>query len=172
VKIRKEFLIPAGGNARAGSMPVLETVLAPSLSDYGYRKELREEEGAGAVLRSEVTAGAKLRLGDRSDPPAADSLCATFHDFRGTPESRDWSGLWLGFVAVGAAVQRTPREPAMPASSPAWIRPRWALSISPAVEGRHGGSATGHACACEYFLAVPIHEGHAHRPWLHTSFNS
>ena len=45
VKIRKEFFGPAGGVEVREICP-LSTILAPSLSDYGYREGITEEEKA------------------------------------------------------------------------------------------------------------------------------
>ena len=45
-----------------------------------------------------------------------------------------------------------------------------ALSICPLWSTNVATTLTN-GCAFDFYLAVPILEGHAHRPWLHTSFN-
>ena len=66
VKIRKEFLAPAG--ARVREVCPLSTVLAPSLSDYGYREGITEEEKAppfsfGSNRLGEAASGPSLGPG-------------------------------------------------------------------------------------------------------------
>ena len=64
VKIHKEFLGPAG--VRVREVCPLATILAPSLSDYGYREGITEEEKAPAFSFGSNRWG-KLRLGHPSD---------------------------------------------------------------------------------------------------------
>ncbi len=64
IKIRKELLAPAGDRVR--EVCPLSTILAPSLSDYGYREGITEEEKAPPFSFGSNRWG-KLRLGHPSD---------------------------------------------------------------------------------------------------------
>ena len=64
VKIRKELLAPA--DSRVREVCPLATILAPSLSDYGYREGITEEEKAPAFAFGSNRWG-KLRLGHPAD---------------------------------------------------------------------------------------------------------
>ena len=65
VKIRKELLAPAG--ARVREVCPLSTVLAPSLSEYGYREGITEEQKDPPFSFGSNRWG-KLRLGHPADP--------------------------------------------------------------------------------------------------------
>ena len=65
IKIRKELLAPAGSRVR--EVCPLSTVLAPNLSDYGYREGITEQENALPFAFGSNRWG-KLRLGQPADP--------------------------------------------------------------------------------------------------------
>jgi hypothetical protein len=167
VKIHKEFLIPAG-RVRVRELCPFSTILAPSLSHYGYREGLTEEEGAPPFSFGSNRWG-KLRLGNPSDPPL---------ETRYVPRSMIFvdpgiEGLeWF----VSSDLSQWELQPAgrrgqgrcrlQPSPDP----PGLALSISP-LWSKDAATALSGTCVFDYYLAVPIREAHAHRPWLHTSFN-
>ena len=167
VKIRKEFVVPAGG-MRVREVCPFRTILASSLSDYGYREGLTEEEGASPFSFGS-NRWAKLRPGNASDVPL---------DTRYVPRSMIFvdSGVEGLEWFVGSDLSQWELQPAgrrgqgrcrlEPSLDPPGLR----LSISP-FWSEDTATAMPEACAFDYYLAVPIREGSACRPWLHTSFN-
>ena len=67
VKVHREFFVPAGG-VRVREVCPFSTILAPSMTDYGYREGLTEEERAPAFNFGSNRWG-KLRPGQAGDKP-------------------------------------------------------------------------------------------------------
>ena len=67
-------------------------------------------------------------------------------------------------------LDRTPRRGPVPARAAVRTPPGLALSISP-LWSPDAAVPLPSACVFDFYLAFPILEGHAHGPWLHTSFN-
>jgi hypothetical protein len=164
-KVHKEFRIPASG-MRVRELCPFATVLAPSLADYGYRQGLTEAEGAPPFSFGSNRWG-KLR--DPSDPPLetrcvprsmifADPGVEGLEWFVGSDLS-PWELQLAGRRGQGRCRLQTSLDP-----------PGLALSISP-LWSEDTATALPNVCTFDYYLAVPILEGHAHGPWLHTSFN-
>jgi hypothetical protein len=167
VKIRKEFVIPAGG-MRVRELCPFSTILAPSLSDYGYREGISEEQGAPPFSFGSNRWG-KLRPGNPSDKPLQTRYVPRSMIFADPGvEGLEWfvsSDLapWELQLAGRRGHGRCRLEPS---SAPRGL----ALSISP-LWSEDAATALPETFALDYYLAVPIREAHAHRPWLHTPFN-
>lgn len=168
VKIHKEFLWP-GGAVRLRELCPLSTVLSPGLTDYGYREGITEEEGAPAF-----SFGSNRWGRVRPDRPSALPLRTSY-----VPRSMIFidpgvEGLeWF----IGSDLAQWEKRPAgrrgggrcslePEPGPPAGL----ALSISPLWRD-DGATPVASGCAFDYYFAVPLLEGHAHPPWLHTSFN-
>ncbi len=167
VRVRREFLAPAGG-FRAREVCPFSTTLAPGLCEYGYREGKTEEEGAGAFSFGSNRWG---RM--RPDQPPSKPL-QLHHVPRSMifadpgVEGLEW---FAGSDLTQWDLQLTGRRGgALCSLEPGRDPPGLALSISPlwSADAAHPLPAS---CVFEYRLAVPLHEGRAHAPWLHTSFN-
>ncbi len=167
VKIHKEFLVPATG-WQIRELSPFSTVLVPSLSDYGYREGLSEEEGAPPFSFGSNRWG-KLRLDQPSDRPLttryvprsmifADPGIEGLEWFVGSDLSQ-WERPLAGKRGQGQCLFQPNQNP-----------PGLALSISSLWSTNQPINLTN-ACAFDFYLAIPLREGHAQRPWLHTSFN-
>jgi hypothetical protein len=167
VKIRREFLVPSRG-LRVRELCPFSTVLAPGLSNYGYREGITEEEGAPPFSFGSNRWG-KLRLGQPSDPPLhthypprsmifVDPGVEGLEWFVGSDLSQ-WDLQLTGRRGQGQCSLQPHQQP-----------PGLALSISPLCSTNEAQALTK-VCAFDFYLAIPLLEGHARQPWLHTSFN-
>jgi len=166
VKIRKEFSAPAGARLREVSPMV--TVLSPSLAHYGYREGLTEEEGAPPFSFGSNRWG-KLRLSQPSDRPLQTRHLPRSMIFADPGvEGLEWfvgSDLWqwdlqlAGRRGQGRCVLEASKAPPGLALS---LSPLWSPEQAVAVPSRW---------VLDFYVAFPILEGRAHRPWLHTTFN-
>ncbi len=166
IKIRKELSAPAGFRAR--EVCPFSTVLAPSLSDYGYREGLTEEDGAPPFSFGS-NRWARLRLDHPSDRALwtrhvprsmmfADAGVEGIEWFVGSDLSQ-WDLQLGGRRGQGQCLLEPSRDPAGLALS---ISPLWSTDSAMPLPS---------VSVFDFYLAVPILEGQAHRPWLHTSFN-
>ncbi len=166
VKVRKEFSGPVG--VRLREVCPLATVLAPSLCDYGYREGITEEEKAPAFSFGSNVWG-KLRAGHASDlalqtryvPRSmifADSGVEGLEWFVGSDLSQ-WDLQLSGRRGEG-------RCRLQPSQAP----PGLALAVSP-FWSADATRPLPTPCVFDFYLAVPLLEGRAHKPWLHASFN-
>ena len=166
VKIRKELLAPAG--ARVREVCPLSTVLAPSLTDYGYREGITEEEKAPPFSFGSNRWG-KLRLDNPSDQALqtryvprsmifADPGVEGLEWFVGSDLSQ-WELQMTGRRGGGQCLLDRNQDP-----------PGLALSISP-LWSPDAAVSLPSACIFDFYLAFPLLEGRADGPWLHTSFN-
>ncbi|OHB70136.1 MAG: hypothetical protein A2V70_04840 [Planctomycetes bacterium RBG_13_63_9] len=166
VKIHKEFLAPAG--VRVREVCPIFTTLAPSLSDYGYREGITEEEGAPPFSFGSNIWG-KLRLGNPSDQALETRYVPRSMVFADAGvEGLEWfvgSDLWQwdlqlsGRRGQGRCMLKPNQDP-----------PGLALSVSP-LHSDDVAVALPPVCAFDFYVAFPILEGRAHKPWLHASFN-
>ncbi len=166
VKIRKELLAPAG--VRVREVCLLSTVLAPSLWNYGYRDGRTEEDGAPPFSFGSNVWG-KLRLGQPADRALqtrhvprsmifADPGVEGLEWFVGS-DLAQWNLQLAGRRGQGQCLLQTSQDP-----------PGLALSVSPLWSADDGFSLPA-SSVFDFYLAVPILDGRAHQPWLHTSFN-
>ncbi len=166
IKIRKELLAPAGIDVR--EVCPLSTVLTPSLTNYGYREGITEEEKAPPFSFGS-NRWTKLRL----DTPADKAL-----ETRYVPRSMifvdpgveglewfvssdlsQWELQMTGSRGRGRCLLDRNQDP-----------PGLALSISP-LWSPDAAVSLPSACVFDFYLAFPLLEGRAQEPWLHTSFN-
>lgn len=167
VKVRREFR--AGSDAvRVREVCPLFTVLAPNLSEYGYREGLIEEEGAAPFAFGSNRWG-KLRRGHPSDPPVAmthlprsvllaDPGVEGLEWFAGS-DLGPWEHSLEGRRGQGRCVLEATQNP-----------PGVALTLA-THHSPTNASALPEILALESHLGWPLLEGRASRPWLHTSFN-
>jgi len=167
IKIHKEFILPAGG-VRLRELCPLSTILAPSLTDYGYREGITEEEGAEPFSFGSNVWG-KLRPGRPADQPIKTSYVPRSMIFVDPGvEGLEWF--------VSSDLSQWELEPAgrrgggqcslERSQDPSGL----ALSISP-LWSADKPTAVTKDCAFDFYIAVPVLEGHARKPWIHTSFN-
>lgn len=166
IKIRRELSCPAEG--RVQEVCPLSTVLAPSLSHYGYREGITEAENAPPFAFGSNVWG-KLRLTEPADPDLQTPYVPRSMIFVDPGvEGLEW------FVASELApweVQLTGKRGdgrclLTRSESPAGL----ALSIAP-LWSPDNPLPVPHDYAVECYLAVPLLDGQAHQPWLHLTFN-
>lgn len=167
VKIHKEFLVPAGG-FRVREVCPFATVLAASLSEYGYREGLTEEEDAPPFSFGS-NQWRKLRLGQPADQPLQMRFVPRSMIFANPGvEGLEW---FVGSDLTQWDLQLTGhRGQARCSLQPSQKPPGLALSVAPWWSTNSTATLTN-GCAFDYYVAVPLLEGHAQKPWLHTSFN-
>jgi hypothetical protein len=166
IKIRKEFFAPAGAGVR--EVCPLSTILAPSLSDYGYREGITEEEKAPAFGFGSNRWG-KLRLGHPSDQPLETRYVPRSMIFAdGGVEGLEW---FVGSDLSQWDLQLTGRRGGGRCLlEPSQAPPGLALAISPLWRA-DATTPLPATCVFDFHLALPLLEGRAHRPWLHATFN-
>ncbi|MBM4089592.1 MAG: hypothetical protein FJ276_09205 [Planctomycetes bacterium] len=167
VKIQRQFIVSTSG-VRVKELCPLATVLAPSLSQYGYREGLSEADGSppfsfgsnrwGRLSAAQPSEG---RLDTRFVPRSmlfVDAGVEGLEWFAGS-ELKQWEMPLDGRRGQGRCRLEASADP-----------PGWALSISP-VWNQEAAVPLPESCVFDYYLAVPLLEGAAQGPWLHTSFN-
>ena len=167
VKIHKEFLLPPEG-LRVREVTPFSTVLAPSLVEYGYREGTTEEDGAPAFSFGSNRWG-KLRPGQPADRPlrirfVPRSMIFVDPDVEGLEwfvgsDLAQWDLQLAGRRGQGRCSFQVSPEPS-----------GLALSVSP-LWSTNEASVLRNGAAFDFYLAVPLNEGHAQPPWIHTSFN-
>lgn len=167
VKIHREFILPASG-ARVRELCPLSAILAPSLTDYGYREGLSEGEGAEPFSFGSNRWG-RLRPGRASDPPLKTNYVPrSLILVDPGVEGLEWF--------VGSNLSQWESEPAgrrgqgLFSLSLSQDPHGLALSISP-LWNADKATAVAKNLTFDSYIAVPLIEGHAFRPWIHTSFN-
>lgn len=164
VKIHKEFVVRKGG-LRVTELCAVNTALAANLSDYGYREGLTEEEGAppfsfGSCRWGKLNSDQSNAIRTNHVPRyimLADAGVEGIEWFVGS-DLHQWDLQMTGRRGQGQCVlQRS--------TTPAGI----ALSISPLQSAKPFNLTN--SCAFDYYLGIPILEGHAQKPWFHSSFN-
>jgi hypothetical protein len=168
VKIHREIRPFGFGGLRVQEVCPFSTILAPSLTDYGYREGLTEEEGAPPFSFGSNRWG-KLRPGTPSDRALQVRFMPRSMIFADPGvEGLEW------FVSSDLAqwdLQLTGRRgqgqcSLQLSSTPAGL----AFSVSPFFN-TNTATPLAKPCAFDFYLAVPLLEGHAQEPWVHTSFN-
>ena len=173
IKIRKEFVFPAEG-VRTSGLSALSTVLHASLTHYGYRPNVFENSdidpfGIEKVRWGKTQPGKSFdtELGTRYVPRyivfanpgiegiewfVSDNLSQWDYQMTGQPGTSD--------TTIGPSVK------------PLGVR----LSVSPLALAsdpdldRGGFVNLSGGYSFDYYLGMPILEGHAHQPWLERSF--
>ena len=163
VKIHRELLAPAGG-FRAREVCPFATMLAPSLSDYGYREGTTEEEGAppfafgsnrwGKFRPNQPLQGRhvprSMMFADRGVEGLEWFVGSDLSQWEWQPAGRRGQGQW--------SLQSSQNPPGLALS----VAPWWSTNATVTLTNNY---------AFDFYLAVPLLEGHAQKPWLHTSFN-
>ena len=167
IKIHKELALPSGG-ARLREVCPISTVLTPSLTDYGYRKGISEAEGAEAFDFGN-NVWSTLRAGQPSDPPLQTRFVPRSMIFVDPGvEGIEWFvGSDLAPWELGPAGRRGRGRCSLELSQDP---PGQALSVSP-LWSADAPVLVATPCAFDFYIAVPLLEGHAFKPWVHTSFN-
>lgn len=167
VKIHKEITSPATA-IRVREVCPFSTILAPGLSDYGYREGLTEEEHAAPFSFG------SNRWGKFGRQPATDRLLSTAYVPRSMlfanagVEGLEW------FVASDLSqwdLQLTGRRgQAQCVIQPSQMPPGVMVSVSP-FWSTNASVVLPKVSVYDFYLGIPMLEGHALRPWLHSSFN-
>jgi Domain of unknown function (DUF6259) len=167
IKIRREFTSPAG-SIRAREVCPFSVILTPSLSDYGYREGTTEQEGAPPFSFGSNRWG-KLRRQNPADRPLrtpfvprsmlfADAGIEGLEWFVGSDLSQ-WDLQLAGRRGQGLCLFQLSEDP-----------PGLALSVSP-LFSTNAAVVLPKTCVFDFYLGIPLIQGHALPPWLHTSFN-
>jgi hypothetical protein len=167
IKIHKEFYFPVNA-VRIKNLSVLSTVLDPSLSDYGYREGTTEEEGA-APFAFGICQWKKLKGRTSPDqslktPYVPRYLVFANHGIEGiewfvSSDLSQWDLQLAGQRGKGLCKINTSPDPTGISVS---ICPLNAPQEPVVLKGGY---------KFDYYIGMPILEGHANRPWLHSSFN-
>lgn len=167
LRVRREFSVPNGG-FRALELTPFSTVFDPSLTDFGYREGLTEDEGAPPFAFGSNRWG-KLRPGGAGDPPLATPFVPRSMLFANPgvegiewfvgSDLAQWDTALTGRRGRGWCTLR-------PVQSPTGL----ALTIA-AYHSTNAAIAMPRTCAFDFYLGLPLLDGHARRPWLHSSFN-
>lgn len=167
IKIRKEFYFPAD-SIRIKNLNVLSAVFVPSLSDYGYREGITEQEGAEPFSFG-ICHWGKVRSGTHLDKPLKTSYVPRYlvladHGIEGiewfvSSDLSQWDSQLSGQRDNGLCkIDSNP--------DPAGI----AVSICP-LNLPEGSIAIKGVYTFDYYIGMPILEGHANKSWLHSTFN-
>ena len=167
IKIRRQFSSP--NHVCVGEICPLSAVLAPSLACYGYREGTTEEEKAPPFAFGSNRWG-KLRIEHPSDPPLEthytprSMLCVDpgvegLEWFVGSDLSQ-WELQISGCRGTGRCL--LDRGPQNQTGLVLSIASFWSPDTTTPLPS---------TCQFDFYLAFPLIDGQAHRPWLHTSFN-
>ncbi len=165
IKVHREFKQRASSLAR--EVCGVSALLAPSLSSYGYRAGLSEQEKAppfafGSCIWGKFTSGADSPFVNTPYVPRyvmfADPDVEGFEWFV-TSDLAQWESRLPGRRGQGWFLLQSNREPA---------GIRW--SVSPLLNNETT-TELPKAWSLDYYIGIPIIDGHARKPWLHASFN-
>jgi hypothetical protein len=167
IKIHKEFVFPADG-MRAKTLCPFFAVMSPSLTDYGYREGLKEQDGAPPFSFGSCRWG-KLRIDNPSDPAVKTSVVPRYVLFADpgveglewfvSSDLSPWDLAISGRRGQGSCILDRSNDP-----------PGIAFSVCPLSLGAAAAPLKG-VRAFDYYIGMSILEGHAQRPWFHTAFN-
>lgn len=174
IKIHKEFHFPTQG-LKVRGFSVFSTLFDPSLTHYGYKPSPFEIFSPNPVEWNETCWWGKMRAGTHFD---------TFYQTRHVPRYFVWANpgiegiewfmsdrlsQWYyqmagqpgtGYVSV--------KSETVPRSVDVSI---WPLDLSPRYDLPRGGFVTAKGTyVFDYYIGMPILEGHAHKPWFERSF--
>ncbi len=168
IKIHRTFTFAEAIELR--SLTVLSSVLDPSFTDYGYRENIFEQQGADPSSFG-VCEWGKIRAGSHFDTPVQRRFLPRYVVLLNPGiEGIEWfvsSDLaqWdyqlsqkhgIGYFGISASM------------NPLGV----ALAIDPLNLPRGSVKmAAGSSVAFDFYIGMPILEGHANKPWLHDSFN-
>jgi hypothetical protein len=176
VRIRKELTVGAQP-IRARHFKVLGTVLDPSLSDYGYRPGIRElmDPELFSWRAGQIRRWGKIRAGTHFDLPLRTRQLPRYAVFANqgvegiewfaADDLYQWDYQMTGQPGTGHFEAGASTEPLGVAVS---IFP---VNLSTRYEPPKGGNAPLRGSyTFDYYLGVPLLEGHAWNPWLNKSY--
>ncbi len=167
IKIHRELHFPADSE-KIKSLSILSTVLDSSLSDYGYREGTTEEEGVAPF-----TFGICQWKNLKDAAPSKRNLETTYvprylvfanRGIEGiewfvSSDLSQWDLQLAGQRGKGLCKVET-------SANPEGV----AVSVSPLNVQQEPAVLKG-VYTFDYYIGMPILEGHANRPWLHSTFN-
>jgi len=165
VKIHRELSFPSKG-LRAQDICPVATILSGSLSAYGYRDGLTEHEGAPPFSFGSCHWGSVKANGE----PAINTGYVPRYVMVANPgvEGLEW------FVSSDLSqwdLQVSGKRGEAKGVLQAQTNPGGVLfSVSPFHNTQSPVSARG-VLSFDYYIGLPLLEGHALKPWFHTSFN-
>ena len=176
IKIHKEFLFPDEPK-RVRNLSVLSTVLDPSLSDYGYRPGVREimDPNLFTWTNGQIRQWGKIRPGTHFDLPLKTRQLPRYlvfanHGVEGiewfmSDDLFQWDYQMTGQPGTGFCHVRVSTNPLGIAVSiyPVILSSRYELP-------RGGAVALKGSYSFDYYIGVPILEGHAYNPWLNKAY--
>ncbi|MGC8989952.1 MAG: DUF6259 domain-containing protein, partial [Verrucomicrobiia bacterium] len=167
VKVQREYVVQ-DATVRVREVCPVSVALVSSLTDYGYREGITENEGAPPFAFGSNKWG-KLRVGNPDDPPLSTHYVPRSMLFADPGvEGLEW------FVSSDLSqwdLQLTGRRgQALCFLTPRTDPPGLELSISP-FHSTNEAVAMPRSCKFDFYLGVPLLEGRAIEPWFHTSFN-
>lgn len=165
VKIHKELIFPGKGFRTKDISPV-STVLAPSLSDYGYRDGLTEQGGAPAFPFGSCHWGKLNAQGATAIDTPYVPRYVMFSDpgvegieWFVSSDLAQWEVQPAGKRGHGKSVLRG-------CATPSGV----VFSVSPFQDAQSPALAPARL-TFDYYLGLPLLEGRALKPWFHSSFN-
>lgn len=174
VKIHREFV--ASGPVKVASLSVLGATLDPSLTDYGYRPAVSEEMGNSphAWQNGQIREWGKMRPGTHFDLPFRTRYVPRYLVFANqgiegiewfmSDDLAQWDYQMSGQPGTGFCELSASTDPLGIRLSIDALN----LPYSPLL-ARGGYQELKGSYAFDYYLGVPVLEGHAQKPWLHES---
>jgi hypothetical protein len=166
IKVHQEFIAHEGGT-RARELCALRAELVPALTHYGFREGITEKEGASAFNFGSCHWG-KVNLANSEQASARTNYLPRYVMLADPGiEGLEWfEGSDLSQWDLQLTGRRGQGDFELgPSRKSRGIR----LKLSPLLSGQP--VTLTNSSTFDYYLSVPILEGHARRPWLHTSFN-
>lgn len=178
IRIHKEFIIDKDP-VKVRNVGVLSAVLDPSLTDYGYRPGASEEMGLdiNTWQAEEIRQWGKMRPGTHLDLPFQTRYVPRYivvanHGIEGiewfaSDDLSQWDYQITGqpgtsYCEIGASSN--------PLGVTLSICP---YSLSQRYELPHGGTVLLKGTyVFDYYIGIPILEGHAYQPWLDTGITA
>lgn len=177
IKIHKE--ISAAKSVQVRNVSILSTMVDPSLTDYGWRPAVFEEMGATphAWQNGQIRQWGKIRPGTHFDLPFQTRYVPRYVvmanpgieglEWFMADDLSQWDFQVSGTPGTGFCELRPSVNPLGIAVS---IMP---LQLSPSFELPLGGWVPLEGTwTFDYFVGVPILEGHANKPWLNMSYRA
>ncbi len=173
IKIHREFTGQAA-TLRLLELCPLSAILSPGLTNYGYRPGITEDESAPPFDFGSNIWG-KLRSEAPDDHPLETQFVPrSIILVNPGVEGLEWfAGDDLAQWELGPAGQRGHGRCSLslsqnPPGLALTISPYWADDQATAIVPP---AASASSCSFDFYLAFPLLEGHAFKPWLHRSFN-
>jgi len=166
VRVRREFLFPVKP-LRVSRICVLGAIFHPSLDQYGYRQSISEQEGASPSGFG-VMQWRKMRAGTYFDPPLQTRFVPRYLvlvnpgiegiEWFVSDDLSQWEFQAANRPGTGFCGVSATNDP---------------LGVAVTVDAlRITGSVSAKTrYVFDSRIGIPVLEGHANRPWLHTAFN-